>query len=162
MFKRLLAILICNLAIVISAAGAPSPEDIVTRIQRDGGKFVLDDLWNHDSEFEAVLRGIESANPRWLEVAQLLKPFSDAGSSESINYAVARALPIDPERVLHMIGHGFDLISLCTSPFDEPEPGVAEAYERRALSALASLRDPDLKSLASECAKQVRLQPAAG
>jgi hypothetical protein len=162
MLKGLLAIFIFNITIVVSAAGVPSPEDIIARIQRDGGKTVLEELWNHESEFEAVLRGIESANPRWLEVAQRLKPFSDAGSSESINYAVARALPIDPQRVLLMIGHGFDMDVICTSPFNEPESGVAEAYERSALSALDFLHDPDLKAVASECAKRIKLPPAAG
>ncbi len=162
MFKRLLAIFIFDMAIVVAAEGAPSPEDIIARIQRNGGKTVLEDFWNHEAEFEAVLRGVESGNRRWLEVAQLLKPFSDAGSSELINYAVARALPIDPQRVLRMIGHGFELEFICTSPFDEPELGVAEAYERRALSALDSLHDPDLKAVASECAKHIRLPPAAG
>jgi hypothetical protein len=76
--------------------------------------------------------------------------------------AVGRALPLDAERVLRLIGHGFELNFVCTSPFDEPAPGVAEAYERNALAALTSLRDPDLKSIAAECAKRIRLPPAAG
>ena len=161
--KGVLAVVIFSTTIVISAEGAGSPEDIIARVQRDGGKTVLEELWNHEAEFEAALRGIESANRRWLEVARLLRPFSDAGSSEEIDMAVGRALPKDPERVLLMIGHdGFQLEFVCTSPFDEPRPGVAEAYERRTLSALAHVNDPDLKVLATECAKHVKLPPAAG
>lgn len=160
--KGLFASAVFFISVSVLAASVPAPDDVLARIHREGGKAVLADLWEHDAEFEMVMRGIESANPRWLEVAQLLKPYSDAGLSESINMAVARALPLDPERVLRLIGHGFELDLVCTSPFDEPDVGVAEAYESKTLAALASLRDPDLKSIAAQCAERVKLPPAAG
>jgi hypothetical protein len=110
------------------------------------------------SEFNVVLSGIESADPAWLRVALLLKPFSDAGASESLDDAVALALPKSPERILSLVGHGFDLKFICTSPFYEgEEPGVAEAYERKTLVALASIQEPRLKALAADCAKRVKL-----
>ena len=153
------------LAIFISsalAADSITASDMIARINRDGGKQVLADLWEHEPEFDAVISGIESANRDWLQVAALLKPFSDAGSSEQIDMAVGRALPKDPQRVLHLIGHnGFQLDFVCTSPFDEPAPGVAKEYERRALAALATLNDPDLKSVAAECAKHIKLPDSA-
>ncbi len=113
-------------------------------------------------KFNAVLSGIESADPAWLKVALQLRPFSDAGASESLDNAVALALPKAPERILLLVGHGFDLEFICTSPFYEPEePGVVEAYEHKTLVALASVKEPRLKALAVECAKSVKL-PAPG
>ena len=149
-----------TLLLATFAASAITPDEISARIQRDGGRKVLWDLWAHEEEFEEILSRIETGSGAWLEVARELRPFSDAGASEEIDIAVGRALPKAPERVLHMIGHGFDLEFVCTSPFNEPEPGVAEAYEHRTLSALAAVNNPDLKALASECAKRVHLQPA--
>ena len=65
-----------------------------------------------------------------------LRAFSDAAASESIDSAFARALPVAPERVLQLMGHGLELNNICGSPFIEPEPGVAELYERKAFDAL--------------------------
>lgn len=149
------------LAAIVSrtfAADALTADEVIARIHRDGGKIVLADLWKHESEFEAMLSGIESADRYWLQVAALLRPFSDAGASEQIDMAVGRALPKDAERVLHMINHnGFELDFVCTSPFDEPTHEVAKEYERKTLAALAALFDPDLKSIAAECAERVKL-----
>jgi hypothetical protein len=138
-------------------AGALSPAEIRSRLDEQGGRKVLDALWENQPEWNQVLAGIESAEPKWLEIAQRLHPFSDAGSSEDLHNAVARALPKAPERILSLIGPGFEIEFMCTSPFIEPEPGVAEAYERQALAALASVRSPKLRPLAAKCAKLVKL-----
>jgi hypothetical protein len=160
---KLLACAFIAIASAALAAAGITASDVSARIHRDGGKKVLADLWDQQAEFEVVLSGIESADREWLDVARLLKPFSDAGSAEEIDMAVARALPKDPERVLLLIGHdGFELDFVCTSPFDEPDAGVAEAYERRTLAALAAVKFPDLKAVAAQCAKHVKLPPAAG
>ena len=149
----LLSCLICS----VYAADALTADEILLRIDRQGGRKVLWDLWEHDAEFSEVLAGIETANRAWVRVASRLRPFSDAGASEDLDYAVARALPHAPERILSLVGHGFELRFVCTSPFNEPERGVAEAYERKTLTALAAVQNPDLKPLATECAKLVKL-----
>jgi hypothetical protein len=118
---------------------------------------VLWDLWEHESTFSQVLTGIESGNSQWLKVAAALRPFGDGSASLSLDYAVAIALPKAPNAVLSMVGHGLEAEYICTSPFIEPDPGVAEAYERRTLAALSSVKDPALVPIAAECAKGVRL-----
>lgn len=140
-----------------SAAEGPSAQALLERIAREGGHKVLWDLWEHERDFDRVMSGIESGDPSWLKVAVGLKPFSDAGASLSIKYAVALALPRAPDQVLPLTRQGFNVADICTSPFIEPDPGVAEAYERRTLAALARIGDPALKPLAAECALQVRL-----
>ena len=112
--------------------------------------------------FERVCHMIETADPKWLEVARLLKPASDAGLALSLNYSVARALPRAPERVLALIGHGFTVEDVCTSPFIEPEPGVAENYQRRTVAALRGVRAPGLSSVVSECLAGVEVPLVAG
>ena len=75
----------------------------------------------------------------------------------SLNYSVARALPASPARVLGLVGRGFSIDDICTSPFIEPESGVAERYEQRALKALANLSDSALRAVAEQCAVRIRL-----
>ncbi len=144
---------------VAACADQPDPvaQALLKRISSDGGHKVLRDLWEHGQEFGRVISGIESGDPSWLEVATALRPFSDAGASLSLNYAVALALPKAPDRVLALVGHGFELNDICTSPFIEPDPGIAEAYEREALDALATSKD----SNAADCAQLVRLPVGA-
>ena len=89
------------------AADRPSAQAVLNRVANEGERKVLWDLWQHEREFGQVTSGIESGDPAWLEVAAALKPFSDAGASLSINYAVARALPKAPERVLALTTQGF-------------------------------------------------------
>lgn len=149
----------------VNAAAAPpahppaaSADALLQRIAQLGGRRVLADLWKDDRAFDAAMDGIESGDPAWLEVAIRLRPFSDAGASEAIDDAVARLLPAQPRRILSLIGHdGFEIGHVCTTPFIEPAPGVAEAYENKTLAALASVRDPDLAYLARECAQRVGL-----
>ena len=135
----------------------PTAQDLLKRVSSEGGHKVLWDLWEHESEFRRVLSGIESGDPSWLKVAAALRPFSDAGASLSLNYAVALALPKAPDRVLALVGHGFDLEDICTSPFIEPDLGVAETYEREALAALASVKSPN----AVKCAERIHLPDGA-
>ncbi|WP_099490414.1 hypothetical protein [Stenotrophomonas maltophilia] len=143
------------------AADRPSAQAVLNRVANEGERKVLWDLWRHERKFGQVTSGIESGDPAWLEVAAALKPFSDAGASLSINYAVARALPKAPERVLALTTQRFKLEDICTSPFIEPDPGVAEAYERRTLAALSRLKGTSVASVAAECAAQVRLPDGA-
>jgi len=143
------------------AAPPQTPREIEAQIRKEGGRTVLKNLAANETVFEDILLHIDSGTDAWLKVATLLKPFSDAGIAESLDYAVARALPNAPVQVLSLVGHGFALEDICTSPFNEPEPGVAEAYQREALRALSSIREPHLKALATECAKRVKL-PLSG
>jgi hypothetical protein len=155
---KLLPTILFGFAFSALAANTLTPSEVLARIQRQGGYKVLWDLWEHMGEFETLLSGIESADPAWLKVAVLLRPFSDAGASEGLDNAVALALPKSPERILSLVGNGFNLELICTSPFFEPEkPGIAEAYERKTLIALSSVHEPRLKVLANECSKRVKL-----
>jgi hypothetical protein len=138
-----------------------SPQALLGRIAKEGGHKVLEDLWEGDGDFGRVTAGIESGEPSWLKVAVALRPFSDAGASLSLDYAVARALPKAPDRVMALVGHGFAMEDICTSPFIEPDPGIAEAYERQAMAALSKVKVPALVPIAVECSKQVRLPAGA-
>jgi len=153
-FATLILLLLATCA---SIAPSESSAALMSRIDKEGGSEVLHDLWEHETEFNQVTSRIESGDADWLQVAARLLPFADGATSLSLHYAVARALPKEPNRVLALVGHGFDAGYICTSPFIEPDPGVAEAYERQTLAALASIKDPALRPIAAECSKGVRL-----
>ena len=153
----LLALALVSPTAAAATRSAPTAQALLKRISIEGGHKVLWDLWEHEREFGRVISGIESGDPSWLKIAASLRPFSDAAASLSLDYAVAIALPKAPDRVLALVGHGFNLELICTSPFIEPDPGVAETYERQALAALANIEGP----VAVECAEHIRLPDGA-
>ncbi|MDR7132847.1 hypothetical protein J2X06_000031 [Lysobacter niastensis] len=148
-------------ALAAEGSTSPSAQALLGLIAKEGGRKVLWNLWERDKEFDRVISGIESGDPSWLKVATALKPFSDGAASLSLDYAVAPALPKAPNQVLALVGHGFSAADICTSPFIEPDPGVAEAYERQALAALSKVKAPALAPIAAECSKQARLPDGA-
>jgi len=132
-------------------------EDLLRQIDTEGSRSVLNQLWDNGEAFDHVCDMIELADAKWLEVARRLRPASDAGASLSLDYSVARALPRAPERVLALIGNGFAIQNICTSPFIEPEPGVAEEYQRRTAAALRRIRTANLSAIAIECLNRVEV-----
>jgi hypothetical protein len=130
---------------------------LLSEIDTSSPKAVFARLWANQRDFDEVCGRIATGDAQWLEVARRLRSVSDAAASLSLNFSVARALPAAPVRVLRLVGRPFLIDDICTSPFIEPEAGVAERYEARALQALAALRDTQLKSLAEQCADGVRL-----
>jgi len=150
------AVLTLSTASVAFAAPPPRADALLRAIETRGARAVVSELFALEDRWSAVLLEIETGRSEWLEVARRLKPASDAASSLGLNYSVARALLAQPERVLALIGRGFAVNDICTSPFIEPESGVAERYEKRALQVLARLERAGLAH-AAECAAQVRL-----
>jgi len=140
-----------------SSAASSSADELLAEITSQGPRAVVDRLVWNESQFDAIGSQIETGAADWLQIALLLKPVSDAHASEGLDLCVARALPRAPSRVLRLVGHGFSLDHVCTSPFIEPEPGVVEEYERRALRALAGFKGSTLEKVAAECSDRVRL-----
>jgi hypothetical protein len=155
--RLLAASILASAALAEAAASLPSSAALLSDIDINGPRAVLSRLWANEFQFQALSAAIESADSNWLEVARRLKPASDAAVSLSLNYSVARALPASPTRVLGLVGRGFEIDDICTSPFNGPEPGVAERYEQRALKALANLSDSALRAVAGQCAERIRL-----
>lgn len=135
-----------------------TPDTLRARIEAEGARTVLSTLWADEQNFEALLDPVQAGKTEWFAVWVTLRKVSDGAAALSIDFSFPRALPLAPERVLRLIGKGLEFNFTCTSPFIEPEPGVAEAYERKTLAALARVRDPELKLLASRCAERVKLK----
>ena len=130
---------------------------INAEIDGKGAKTVIAALDRDQARFGKVGDAIATADPVWLTIALRLRAGSDAGTGETLSYALARALPNAPERVLALTGHSYTVGDLCTSPFIEAAPGVAKAYEAKALAALQSVTDPALQTTEAECIKSVTL-----
>ena len=147
--------LLFPVALALGQTTQPAADELLRQIASEGSQPVLEPLWRNEERFEQVCIKIESGDPPWLEVARRLRASSDAASTLSLNYAVARALPANPASVLKLIDRGFTVDDICTSPFIEPEPGVAEGYQRRAVAALRGPLPSDLESVRAKCLSRI-------
>jgi hypothetical protein len=122
-------------------ADGPTPAMIIAQIKKGGSEKVVLELTHNDSRWDAVTENIQKGDKEWLEVARLLKPGSDAGSSEDLNFSVARALPRNPVDVLSLIdGAYFEIERVCTIPFIEAERDVEERYLKDVEGALLNMQ----------------------
>jgi hypothetical protein len=140
----------------VAAEGRPTANSLLKSIETRGASSVLRALWSDQSKFEYVCSKIESGKGPWLDVAVKLKAVSDAASSLSLDYSVARAIPNAPEAVLELVGPQFSLESICTTPFIEPEAGVAQVYSTKAIAALGSVTNDKLQPIAKKCSLLIR------
>jgi hypothetical protein len=83
----------------------PSAEALSGDIARYGAEVVLwKKLWNDKnfSVFEKLTSNLASGDPKWLDIGYRLRMVSDAGASELLEIAFAKALPRAPVNVLEM------------------------------------------------------------
>lgn len=99
-----------------------------TEIRALGARGFIDKHFEQET-WSQVLRGIESANPRWLAVGEALRLHSDAGSSEELGQAFFGALAARPLRVLPVLVrvYGSSPEELCNQTFEAelPKQGVS-------------------------------------
>ena len=169
--KFIVCILCCAILSTTTIAGRA--EDLeATRLGQEiktkGAELVVARLTSDYkmTEFEKITKKIETGSEEWLEVARLLMPGCDGAAALGLEYAVARALPKAPRRVLELLSDSKDDQSgtfavdlICLSPYIEPGPGVAEKHLRETERVLKSTNTNDsarLTRLRSRCLKSIQ------
>lgn len=155
--KRLLMLVIA--ALLAGGDGkateAVTPIAIAKSIASSGARSTLERIYANRSQWDAVLAGIATGSSEWLSVAKLLKPVSDAGSSEQITIALGEALEHEPERILALAGEGFSLSAICDAPdvddgrYNSYDSAIA-AIDRRILH-LKAIAIPKFQQSATAC-----------
>jgi hypothetical protein len=132
-----------------------SASQILKDIRRRGAVVVVRELKAH-SKWEGVLDKIETGECSWLETARRLRPGTDASAALELRFAVSRALSKNPKGVLRLVGKGFSIDEVCTSPFIEPDPGVEEAFLEEAMRSLKNMAPGTLTKRSKECLTRLK------
>ena len=140
-----------------ASAAALSPEGIARDIKAHGAKAVVDRLWNSE-DYDRVMDKIDTGDARWVALAPLLAPGTDAGTAEELPIALAFALPRNPHAVLTVLAgrEGSFFVDVCTAPFIEDTVKDIPAYIKRARKAVAEVSDPALARIKAECLEKLR------
>lgn len=125
-----------------------SVDQLNASVTKFGPEAYLRSLNQQDPAWQNFLNATQSGDEQALAIVARLRPVADAGTAESLDMSVARALPVAPGAVLGLTHAGFKIEALCTSPFIEPTAEVEKRYNDAALRALdalpiASRKQPD-------------------
>jgi hypothetical protein len=150
----------------LAAAASPSAEDILDLVRQRGAQAATQDLYAEDSTWRAVLQGVSSARPEWLEVAVRLQAGARPPASLDLSVAVAAALEQAPASVLAAVqrsrseersGTNAFHVGLVCGNFQQwaSSPGQARGWLDRQQKAVSGVSDPSLSGLRRECLQQI-------
>lgn len=124
----------------LAMAGTPTPEQISQSIHAHGARQTVRSL-DQRNQFNAVLDRIATGNAAWVAIAPSLARGTDAGNSEGLTVALAKALPKNPRPVLAVLNDGpvTDAKAVCGLPFIEPTRQEADDYLARAIPAVTAV-----------------------
>jgi len=134
-------------------SGHPSAKEVLTALDRPwiGRAGIEQQFFNDEAIEDAVLSGICTATPEWLEVAHRLFETSNAHLGEELASALAVALIRRPEAVLGK----FEYRYVCSEPDDLPGACSVPHWRVAASDALQKIRDPALAVVKEKCAVDV-------
>ncbi len=133
-----------------------SPNSILEAAQISPPGNIVSMLHVDPNNWEAVLSQISLGGREWLRVAAALAPGTDATASLELKYAVAGAIPKNPLGVIRMLDRTFTPEDICTSPFTEPEPGVAGKFNSEAIEALSTLETDRFDDARLRCLEKLQ------
>jgi hypothetical protein len=133
-----------------------APEQLARLIEEKGARAVIDQAWSSGFWDRVILPGVESGTVAWLRVASLLRMEVDAGSAETLSWALVEALPKNPYRVLPVMmqdkHNGWTADQACFINPDVAEPkGGLNNYLQRLDRALYLPKSQELKALRAGC-----------
>jgi hypothetical protein len=149
--------LVCVLSAAPLLRGAGlDPNAILSRIKAHGARPVLEQLFDNDDAWGAVLDGIATATPPWLRVAAAFWPVADDDAADELRDAVSKALPNAPAAVLGLTSQGFTVDDICNGPQLEEDDDVFAEWLERAERAVRGIKDPKLRARRDQCLKLIR------
>jgi hypothetical protein len=147
-------LLIAGCTFLVNAADLASPDQISAEIEAVGPKAVLFKYYGTEVWSNSIERGIQSASPGWLSVAEKLHGGADGAGGEDLGLALYAALAVAPLRVLPVLSriYGGTALELCNVSYEAqiPKQGVA-VYLQSIRDGLKAAHTPDDRKLAGQC-----------
>ena len=144
---------------VAMAVSTVTPRDVENSIATTGARQTLQRIYEDKGQWTALLAGIATGEPVWLNLAKQLRRVSDGGASEQIDLAAGEALEHRPADVLTLVADEFGLPQVCGGPdvddprFDSYDLSMA-AIQRR-LEMLHSIHDGGLAAKRAGCISEL-------
>ena len=145
-----------------AAGSTAEARAILDDIARGGARRVLDQLYGSEARWRAMLDGVASGQPAWLDVASRLKPAAarTVPVSQDLTVAVSRALERAPANVLAILDAAFDTDDVCSLNTLEdslgPDYHAALGTVERREQAVSRVDAPALAARRDDCLEFLR------
>jgi hypothetical protein len=147
---------------VVSLVGASASENPVFSQQRiansittSGARATLSRIYEDQEQWAALLAGVATGKPVWLDLAKQLRQVSDAGATEQIDLAAGEALEHRPANVLTFVLEDFGIPEVCGAPdVDDPRFNSYDLSMRaisRRQEKLRAIHDARLTQKSNAC-----------
>jgi hypothetical protein len=133
-----------------------SAEVEVRRLVRERGAKVAVSRLFGTPKWDALISGIASGDPVWLEIAKDLAPGTDGGSTSELQDAVAWALPHAPGPVLALVKLGFPWRNTCSGPPVDFPPTGSKRYFESAIAAVEKVGSEVGSEIKQNCLRSLR------
>lgn len=149
------------IAHVASAALPLTPSSIAADVREHGAKATVDALLKA-REWDGVADKMGGGDSRWIALAPMLAPGSDAGSAEDLGISLAFSLPLNAPAVLAALDPANGPIvgaqRVCEMPFIEDTVTDLAGYKRQAIRAVEAVRGASLVPRRNACLAVLRAQ----
>jgi hypothetical protein len=123
-------------------------DKLIEQVNSEGAVIVINSLYSDDEVWQLCLDNIATANHKWIQLAVLLRPHSDAGISNMLDSAIGEAIEISPEKVFQLTQNVFKLNQICGSPdIDNNKYSTYEKAEATVERRIESVKKVDNKAL---------------
>ncbi len=132
--------------------------DLSAAMNEINGRKLIDKLQSPDcSRWNDVMDAIKSGDTQWVVFAGKLRPFTDAGTATDLLLALEFALLRNPEAVLRLTqSPAFENSEFCVTPLWEASSKQVLAFIEEALTALETVKSPELQKVRRECEARYR------
>lgn len=147
------------LIVPFSSSAEISAEEARSLIADIGARGAMNAWWPTQT-WQDIYDGIASGDIEWLQIAELLRRVSDAGSSEDLSDAISEALPKNPEVILRFVKDGkdfeeFTVEGACFASPRSEKSSEALNYLKTAEHAVKNVDAPDLQDAKVRCLKSL-------
>ena len=157
------------LAIAVAGSVAADAKPLTTlRLQQElrgvrrlGAQAYVNSLYEKPDRWGAVLNQIELGDRNWLLLARKMMAGADGAASEELRSSLATALVRRPSNVLRLLPYNSGALSwtvrnICDAPFPTPGKVWLRRYRARALRAVETVHDSELRNRQAECLLTLR------
>ncbi len=134
------------------ARSLSDPKVILDDIESQGAAAVVKKLSaGNGSQWQYVIRRMETGSPAWLDVARKLLTVTDAGRTTDLYFALSLALTRNAAGVLSMVGPNLQVDRVCSVPHIEPDEKTIRTHRMNVRSALRKVTSAELDSQKKAC-----------
>ncbi|MDE2160313.1 MAG: hypothetical protein KGJ30_15470, partial [Burkholderiales bacterium] len=124
-----------------------TPENVAADLVKRNPATVIADL-SKSGRYDKILNRLGRGQQKWISLAPALAKGTDAGTSESLVFALATALPNNPRAVLSILKAGDSPLlttdQVCSPPMIEPTKRQLSSYFKRTIAGLSRVTGAEL------------------